>query len=285
MPETQTLDESNPDAVFEDLGKGAEDDSKPEPSAQTEKFKIGDEELTHDEIKEALATSRQAKELEKGARAKFDEAATMRQQLAAEAEDLANMRIIWDAWKSGDKPTQQKLISELASEAGMTVAQVKNELENFDPNDLTENELKLHRQNQALQRRQEALEARLAQLDGTVKAIREPLEEIRAYTNSEKEAKQIQSDIAAIKEKTGHEISGEQIKTWRDNGISDPVKAIGVLLPMLKEATVKGAEQARKGSEIPAQTQTDTFDPDDPNIDPDDMFDRLVRRNQIPSSG
>lgn len=280
MPETI---ETDADAIFAEMQGAEASEEKPTESQETtpDKYKIGDEELTKEEIQEALATSRQAKELEKGAREKFDEAAALRKQLAVEAEDLANMRTIWNAWQSGDKAMQGKLLSELAEEAGMTVAQVKSELEDFNPDDLTTNENRLYRQNQALKNRLDQLEGKLTHLDGTVKAVVPALEEIRKYADSEKEAKQIQADIAAIKQKTGQDISGEQIKTWRDNGITDPVKAIDVLAPMLQKATQEGANKARTPGEAPDTTQSNTFDPNDPDMDPDEMLARL-RKGEIP---
>lgn len=281
MPDTIEAPEGDADAVFQaqlEEGKGQEGQ---QPSPTVETYKIGDEELTAEQIQEALATSRQAKEIEKGARQKFDEAADMRKSIEAERENLANMRIIWDAWNSGNPEERAKIVKGLASEAGLTVAEVRESLANLNEDDFTENEAQIYRQLQAERARNDRLEARLNHLEGTVKGVIPTLEDIRQFTSSEKEARQIQSDIAQIKEKTGQDISPEQIKAWRDNGISDPVKAIDVLAPMLKNAVQTGAEKARKGNEIPAATRADTIDPDDPDVDADQLFQAFLK-NQVP---
>jgi hypothetical protein len=259
--ETDVREDESPDELMERLGEQEGKEGTPPkeeaPAAET-KIKIGDDEFTPEE----LATQRQewlrAQEIEKGGRAKFDEAAELRKAVDAKEQELSDMRTIWDAFTKGTPEVQRAILQELG---GTIPGQDINEGE------LTENEAALKR----------SFDQRIKQLEGT---LRQQSDMLAKVVPTLEETEKMQTDIATIKEKTGIDVSPELLANWKDNGIADPVKAaLGVMLPMLQAA--KPTEKAK--DEIPDATKTNTFDPEDPDIDPDDMFNRLVRQGQVPS--
>lgn len=278
-------DGESPDELMARLSEegaqeGADTDGAEAPP-ETAKITLGEAEYSLEELATLVADGKRAQEIERGGREKFETAAARQRELDAREQEIADMRTIWDAFRNGSPAERQMLVEALAQEAGVTPGGADAPTQ-INEADLTENELALHRYNQSLRREIDQMRSAMSGLSQTVQSIREPLEEIRQYTNSEKEARQIQADIAAIKEKTGHTVSGEQIKLWRDNGIADPVKAVDVLLPMLAKATRDGAQKARKQEEIPVAGKSESLDPNDPSVSPDELFREHMRKNHVP---
>lgn len=282
MTEPNVLDESNPDAVFEATqgGEGTEDTTtKPDTGTTPEKIKIGEEELTHAEIQEALQTARQAKELEKGARQKFDEASAMRKLVDENVAAIQDKLTVVDAWFNGTPEQKRLLISELAESQGLTIAEAKQQLnETLDETKLTDEEAAIYRNLQSEKARNDRLEARLKQLEGKVDKAIPSLEEIGKWASTKREAEQIQDDIISIKTELGVDASPEKVKAWRDHGIKDIVKfAKEVMLPELK--AVRENAPAKKPDEVPADTQIASLNEDDPDVTPDQIMAFRARHN------
>ena len=282
MTEPNVLDESNPDAVFEATqgGEGTEDTTtKPDTGTTPEKIKIGEEELTHAEIQEALQTARQAKELEKGARQKFDEASAMRKLVDENVAAIQDKLTVVDAWFNGTPEQKRLLISELAESQGLTIAEAKQQLnETLDETKLTDEEAAIYRNLQAEKARNDRLETRLKQLEGKVDKAIPSLEEIGKWASTKREAEQIQDDIISIKTELGVDASPEKVKAWRDHGIKDIVKfAKEVMLPELK--AVRENAPAKKPDEVPADTQIASLNEDDPDVTPDQIMAFRARHN------
>ena len=281
MTEPNVLDESNPDAVFEATqGEGTEDTTtKPDTGTTPEKIKIGEEELTHAEIQEALQTARQAKELEKGARQKFDEASAMRKLVDENVAAIQDKLTVVDAWFNGTPEQKRLLISELAESQGLTIAEAKQQLnETLDETKLTDEEAAIYRNLQSEKARNDRLETRLKQLEGKVDKAIPSLEEIGKWASTKREAEQIQDDIISIKTELGVDASPEKVKAWRDHGIKDIVKfAKEVMLPELK--AVRENAPAKKPDEVPADTQIASLNEDDPDVTPDQIMAFRARHN------
>lgn len=283
MPEeTQTLEQSSdPDVLFASQQAGEGETDTQETKSTPETIKIGDKEYSQTDLATLIEKGERASEIERGAREKFDQAAEERKTLEQEKADLADMRLIWDAFTNGSPEQKQLLVKELANQTGLTLAQAEAQLESLD--DPTPNEEALWKRYEALERRNAQLEAQLKNLDGSVKQALVPLEEIRQYVGSEKEAKQLQTDLGALKEATGQDFPPEKVKKWRDMGVKDVVQFVQEeILPIGKQAMQAGAEKARKGSEAPADTKADTLDINDPNVSPDDILAHIRRTGEIP---
>ena len=276
MP-TENIEQS-PDAVFEEIMAGGDEDKTEEPTPVADKIKVGESEYTPEELATLIDKGQRASEIERGGREKFDAA-------AAKEAALEDKLTVFNAYENGTPEQRQYIVKELAKANGVTIAEAKEQIEDFATELLNpaDNEVVLERQLKAALKEIATLKNQVTHLDGTVKSVVPTLNEIREFASTEKEARQIQSDISQIKEKTGQIVTPEQIKEWRDNGIADPVKAIGVLLPMLQQATKDGADKARKGSDAPDKLVTQTFDSDDPNMGPDEMLAR-IRKGEIPSN-
>lgn len=280
MPETQ---ETDADAVFaEAMQDGAEDKPTEQAPPEPQKIKIGEEEFTDEELATLIDKGKRASELEKGAREKFDEAAALRKQMEARESELSDMAAIWKAYSEGSPEEQRMIVKALAEAKGMTLAEAKAELTDLNADDFTESEQKIFRQLQTEKARNDRLEARLQHLEGTVKSAVVPLEEIRQYVNTEKEAKQIQADISALKEATGHDFEPERVKKWRDHGVKDVVAFVKEeVLPLAKQSMQAGAEKARKQDEAPDGTTKTLIDVNDPEKDADDVF-RAYLKGEVP---
>lgn len=274
MNEEITLgDEQTPDELLAEMQAestlGETEDSADTLEVLTEKYKIAD--LEFDSEADALAVieaGRKAKELERASTQRFMEASEERKAIEAEKARLGDMQTIWDAWENGTPQQRQYIVQQLSQSAGIT--------ESTDNVSWEGNEELLSRQNIQLQNRIDALEAKLM-------GISPILEDVRSFTNTEKESRQMISDIAIIKEKTGHDVSADQIRQWKENGITDPVKAIEVIKPLLQNAISVGAQKARgKTDEIPAQSKNNVFDPNDPDMTPDEML-RHIMAGHSPS--
>jgi hypothetical protein len=256
----------SPDELMERIGaqEGTEGTPPKEktPPADT-KIKIGDDEFTPEE----LATQRQewlrAQEIEKGGRAKFDEAAELRKEVDAKEQEIADIKLIVNVLQNGTPQQKAMILKEL----GDTF-----QGDEIDESAFTENET-------LLLKKLNKLESENRQLAETLGKVGTTLEEIRKHTATKQEAEQMQSNIATIKEKTGMDVSPELLANWKENGITDPVKAaLGVMLPML-QAVQKPTDKPK--DEIPDATKTNTFNPDE--YDPDEIFDRVVRQGMVPS--
>lgn len=232
----------------------------------TDKIKIGDKEYDLDTLATLIPVGERAQEIEKGARQKFDEAAALRKEMDVKAEQLSDMQTIWNAWTQGTAQEKQLILQQLAQEIPG---------EGINEADLTDNEAAIKR---AFEQRMAGLEAQNKQLQETLKALVPVLEDVKAWTGTKKEAEVMQGQIAEIKTKTGMDVSPELLSKWKESGITDPIKALDVILPMLQ--AVKNTPD--KQPEIPNKTLENTFDPDDPSIDVDEMFHRM-NRGEVPS--
>ena len=277
MPDTEL---ESADAVFAAMqaGESVEEptttDGQPSPTT----IKVRDQEFAEDELATLIDAGQRAQEIEKGGREKFEAASAKEKELAEERERIANKLTVVEAWESGDQATRAQIVTELAKLSGLTIAQATDQLEGMvtelvNPAD---NELVLEQKNAQLQKKLDDLSKQLAHLNQKVEAATPAIQEIAKFADNQKQAEQMQRDIALFKEK-GLDVTPEQLKTWRDNGIAEPSKAIDVLAPMLLEATKLGAEKARKGEEIPDGTQNNTYDPNDPDMSPSDIFARHMR--------
>ena len=263
---TELQEELSADEEFAALTaeqEGKDEGKEPEPAkAEATTVKVGDKEYAPDELATLLAEVERAREIEKGGRQKFEEASALQKQIEAKQEQLADMQVIWNAWQNGTDAEKRLILQELSKEVGGEI----------DETELTDNEAALKRTFEA---RINRLEAVIQKQSAVIEKVVPTLEELRQYTGSKKEAEQMQANITEIKTKTGMDVSPELLQTWKENGITDPVKAaLGVMYPML-QAAQKSTSKPDKQDEIPATVQTNTFDPDDPDLDPDEMLRRL----------
>lgn len=269
--EETTVEETDADAVFAELQQNPEgEETKQSEAPEGAKVKVGDSEYDPDELQNLIAEANRAKEIEKGGREKFDEAANLRKQVEAEKEELADMRAIWNAWTQGTAEERALILSNLQKSSGIAIQPDAPE----DLEDPTPNELALL----SKLRQQEAIAKHLID---QLKAVAPVLNDVKTFTESEKAERQMAKTLADLKETHGISATREQVQEWQKNGISDPVAAFGMIKPMLDAAVGKGAEKARKDPEIPAATTANTFDPDDPNLDPDEMF-RMIQKGFVP---
>ena len=245
-------------------GKEAEPPKEEAPAT----VKIGDKEYKLEDLATLVPAGERAQELEKGARTKFDEAAALRKEAEAKEQEIADIKLIVNVLQNGTQEQKAVVLKELGQ-----VFQA----EDINEGELTENEAALKKVFDAKIRQ---LEVQNQQLAKTLETLAPALEDIKAWTGTKREAEQMQADIATIKEKTGMDVTAEQIQGWKNSGITDPVKAMPVIFGML-QAAQKPTEKAP--DEIPDKTQVNSFDPDDPSIDVDEMFDRVVRQQQQPS--
>lgn len=277
MLEKETI-ETDPDALFtqiqseENVEEGSEKtESEAAVAADEAKIKVGDAEYTAQELADAIATSSQAKELERGSREKFDEAAAMRKDVEAKEAELADMRTIWDAWQNGGPNERAKIVEALGMEAGVTVSAP---VEDVNEADMTKEELFLYRKYQAS-------EAQVQQMAGILREIAPTLESLKTFTESQKADAQTQADIKAVKDKYGVDLAPAQVKDMRKAASEGPVALMEFFHPFIQAGIKTGADKVRgQGKdEIPSGSTANTFDSEDPALrnDPDEML-RLLQK-------
>lgn len=267
--EIEPLEGESPEEFMQRTSEAGdqEGESKEAPveTPPAEKVKVGDKEYDPDELTALLQDAERAKEIEKGGREKFEQAAELQKQVEAEKEKLADHLVVFNAWTNGTPEERRMILQELAKAIPG---------EDIPESTLTENEAAIKRM---FEGRISELEGVIRQQKGQLDKIAPMLEDIRTWTGSKKEAEEIDAQIAALKEK-GIDASREQLQHWKDNGIADPLKALNVIVPLMGN---KGVE--KQPDEVPAKTLDNTFDPDDPDMGPDEIAQRIAR-GEIPSS-
>jgi hypothetical protein len=101
---------------------------------------------------------------------------------------------------------------------------------------------------------------------------------VREFVSKERTEREVKEQIAAIETQFGTKIDADTIAKWRESGITDPVKALGVIAPLLKQAAAAGAGRKAEvagTSTGPAKTEGRTFSFSDPDLTTDDHY-RLI---------
>lgn len=220
------------------------------------------------DLKEYIDAGKNAKEREAAATRKFQEAAQMRKT----ADDWIRLS---EAWQSGD-PAARKIIVDFLT-AQMSAEAPSSEPPSVDPvswDDMTETERYLYSQNMELKRSLRSFQ------DTALPA----LNELKGYVSQTQEERRSALELQVLKQKHGIDLTPEQLRQWKESGISDPDKAMSLLKPLLTGAFSKGHEAGAKPKPLtPDATKSKTFDPSD--LTADEMVPLLMRGLRPVKSG
>jgi len=203
--------------------------------------------------------------IHKAATEKFQEAARIKEEFGPAKE-------FFDMWEQGPE-AQKRIIEELQKMHTAAVGQPNQATvaQNVDLEDMTDTERALYAQIQAMQ----------AQLTQFTQSVSPVITDLRGFVDGEKTSRKTLEAVREIKAKHGIDFTPEQVMQFTENGITDPVKAMDFIKPMLGKAFNTGQQAAVQKPAAPSGHGGRTFDASSSEISGDEAF-KLMMKGYVP---
>lgn len=242
-PEADELDLANRFGA-EDTDADDETPDNDEPGADEPTYDVGGISYTASELNELIGKGQDYTR-------KTQDLAEQRRELASDLALAQNIK----NWAENDPRALLEYVQSLTGQQG-----IQEEAEEFEP--WNDNERILRQQNQALERKVDAMEHQMANLAVGMTAG---------------------GVVDQIKVKYGLEVTPHDIqKAMQETGLRDPIKAFAAhRTDDIIDAAQKAAVAKVKAKPFTPGSDANTFNPDDPNLSADEIF-RMLSNGAVP---
>lgn len=262
-PETKTADE-----VFqEQMAKGEEDETTPEPTVPV--IEVEGQAYELPTLKELLEAGKNVTEKNAAAERKFQETGELRRQLESEKAEIADLKNLHEAWKSGDATAKKQILEFLQEEIPTDAGTIEVGTPAWE--DMTKEEQFLYKQNLALKQD-------IAQLK---RMIVPTLEDVKGFVGNTRAEREAQAQVAQIKAEHGIDMTTEQLAEMKEN-LSNPIKAIAYMRELASKGVAKGTETAQAKPKVPEMPVPagNQFDPT--GLTADEIIQNMFQHGRTP---